>query len=253
MKKYLSYLNLFILEMKKNEEDKEISVAEATRQVIRSKPSILDCLKYDIINFSALAQMIKPEVLAVCKKTNIKIDSISMSLMRYTDELINEKKVLEKEIAEIISKTVLEMKNDLFVVTVKQNAVLSKINTILDFVNKCRFFQLIQGTEFFTILADQIKKKELLNVFTPQEIVDVIENQSALILISPRDIIKVQGVVSYLTYLLASGEINITQIISCYTDTIFLVDRENALKAYNLIEQKIFFLRDLISVNKKTD
>jgi uncharacterized protein YaaN involved in tellurite resistance len=106
--------------MKKNEEDKEISVAEATRQVIRSKPSILDCLKYDIINFSALAQMIKPEVLAVCKKTNIKIDSISMSLMRYTDELINEKKVLEKEIAEIISKTVLEMKNDLFVVTVKQ-------------------------------------------------------------------------------------------------------------------------------------
>ncbi len=120
MKKYLSYLNLFILEMKKNEEDKEISVAEATRQVIRSKPSILDCLKYDIINFSALAQMIKPEVLAVCKKTNIKIDSISMSLMRYTDELINEKKVLEKEIAEIISKTVLEMKNDLFVVTVKQ-------------------------------------------------------------------------------------------------------------------------------------
>jgi hypothetical protein len=251
MKNYFSNLNLSKLTMTKIEEDKDISVAEATRKVIKAKPSILDCLRYDIINFSALAQMIKPEVLAVCKKSNVKLDSIKMSLMRYTDELINEKKVLENEVAEIISKTVLEMKNDLFVVTVKQNIVVAKINTILDFVNKCRFFQLIQGTEFFTILADQNKKKDLLAVFAPQEIVDVIENQSALILISPKDIIKVQGVVCYLTYLIASDQINITQIISCYTDTIFLVDRENSLKAYNLIEQKIFFLRDLLAVSNK--
>jgi len=64
--------------------------------------------------------------------------------------------------------------------------------------------------------------------------------------------VQVQGVVAYLTYLMAySGEINITQIMSCYTDTIFVVDRINALKAYDLIEERIYFLRNLKKVHQK--
>ncbi|MBD3353567.1 MAG: ACT domain-containing protein [Candidatus Lokiarchaeota archaeon] len=224
----------------------QISVAEATRRVIKTKPSIIDCLRYEVINFSALAQMIEPEVMEVCKKNKIKLDSIKMSLMRYTDNLIEEKRTTEQHVAKIISKSVLELKNDLVVVTVKQRGVITKVNTLFEYVEKFRFFQLIQGTEVFTILADQSEKGELLRIFSSIDIIDIIEHQSALILISPKEIIKVQGVVSYLTYLIASGQINITQIMSCHTDTIFLVDRKNALKAYSLIEEKIYFLRNLI-------
>ena len=230
---------------KKSEGD--ISVAEATRRVIKGKPSILDCLRYEIINFSALAQMIMPEVLQVCKKEKVKIDSIKMSLMRFTDELIADKEILEKKVAKILADSVLEMKNDLVVITVKQKNVISKISEISSFVEKFRLFQLIQGTDVFTILADQQKKMDLIAIFSPTAIVNIIDNQSALILISPREIVKVQGVVSYLTYIISTGQINITQIMSCHTDTIFLVDRKDALKTYNLIEEKIYFLRDLIN------
>lgn len=224
----------------------EISVAEATRRVINGKSSIIDCLRFEVINFSALAQLIKPEVLIVCKKEKVNLDSIKMSLMRYTDELISEKKILEQEISGVIAESVLELKNDLIVITVKQELFLSKINKIIEFIHEFRFFQLIQGTDVFTILADQSKKKELLSVFTsPLSLIDIIENQSALILISPKEIMKISGVISYLTYLLSSGQINITQIMSAYTDTIFVVDRINAIKAYNLLEGKIFFLREL--------
>jgi hypothetical protein len=231
---------------KKKKSDDEISVAEATRRVISGKSSIIDCLRLEVINFSSLAKSIKPEVKIVCKKSNVNLDSIKMSLMRYTDELISEKKILEQEISGVIADSVLELKNDLIVITLKQELFLSKINKIIEFIDKFRFFQLIQGTDVFTILADQSKKKELLSVFSsPLSLIDIIENQSALILISPNEILKISGVISYLTYLLSSGQINITQIMSAYTDTIFVVDRINAIKAYNLLEGKIFFLREL--------
>jgi hypothetical protein len=226
-------------------ENETISVAEATRQIIKAKPSMLDCLRYDIVNFSALAELIYPEVLAVCKKSKVKLDSIKMSLMRYADELMAEKQTLEQKISTIVAESVLELKNDLVVVIIKQEAIFKKISNLFEFVKKFRFFQLIQGTEVFTILADQTQKKELISMFPETSIVDAIENQSALILISKPDIVKVQGVVAYLTYLMASAGLNITQILSCHTDTIFLVDRKDALKAYDLIEDKIYFLRKL--------
>jgi len=182
----------------------------------------------------------------------VKIDSIKMSLMRFCDELKEEKEILEIHISNVIASSVLELKNDLVVFTIKQDAILSKINLIMEFIHSFRFFQLIQGTEVFTVLADQNKKDEIKKVFSPLSIIDIIENQSALILISPKEIVQVQGVVAYLTYLMAySGEINITQIMSCYTDTIFVVDRVNALKAYNLIEEKIYFLRELREHHQK--
>lgn len=239
--------------MPKDESEEKISVAEATRRVIRTKPSIIDCLRYEVINFSALAQLIKPEVLAVCKKQKLKLDSIKMSLMRYTDQLIEDHDNLEKQVAEVISDTSLELKNDLVVITVKQQHVISKINEISRFIKKFRFFQLIQGTESFTILADQNKKMDLIALFSPTSVIKIVENQSALILISPDKIVDVPGVISYLSYILSTGQVNLTQIMSCHTDTIFLVDRDVALDAYTLIENKIHFLRDLIDQSGKKE
>ncbi|MHA1819995.1 MAG: DUF7523 family protein [Promethearchaeota archaeon] len=230
--------------MVRQKANNEISVAEATRRVIKGKPSIIDCLRYEVINYAALAQLIKPEVIAVCKKENIKLDSIKMSLMRFTDELKREKIILEKKVAQVLINSVLEVKNDLFVITVKQEHVIKKIDQIMEHINNFRFFQLIQGTDVFTILADRNNKNRLISLFKPDEIINILDDQSAIILISPKDIINVQGVMAYLTYILAGEQINITQVMSCHTDTIFLVGKNDDLKAYSAIRDKIQFLRE---------
>jgi len=72
-----------------------------------------------------------------------------------------------------------------------------------------------------------------------------IEDQSAIVIISPKQIIDVPGVIAYITDLLSSNGVNITQIISCYTDTLLIVDREDALKAYQILENKILSLRKM--------
>lgn len=226
--------------------NEQISVAEATRQIVDTHPSILDCLREEVVNFSALAENLYGEVTRVTSRERVNKDSIKMALMRYCDQLQQQKDVLERSVMQIIADSVLELKNDLMVVTVQQEAVLARGQELFTFMQNFRFFQLIQGTTTFTLLADQAHKRELDSFFRPTSVVGSWENQSALILISPPEIIQTMGIVAYLSHLFSTGGVNLTQIMSCHTDTIFIVDREQALEAYTILEEKIFFLRKLL-------
>ncbi|HMF30408.1 MAG TPA: ACT domain-containing protein [Candidatus Lokiarchaeia archaeon] len=220
-----------------------LTAAEATRKVVSGHPSIIDALREEIVNYTALADHLKPEILALAKKDKVNIEAIKMALMRYADTLQAEKKTLEENIAEVIAQSVLELKNDIASVTVKQEPVISKASEIFGLIPHLRFFQLTQGTSTFTILADQSHLPDISQLFYQSEIIEVCEDQSALILISPPEILTVSGIIAYLSADFAREGLNITQIISCHTDTIFLVSRQDATRAFTILEDKISFLR----------
>lgn len=227
-------------------ETQALTAAEATRKVVSSRPSIIDALREEIVNYTALAEHLRPEIVALVKKEKVNIEAIKMALMRYADTLQAEKKMLEQNIAEVIAQSVLELKNDIASIAVKQDPVFSKANEIFSMIPQLRFFQLTQGTSTFTILADQSHLRDLSRLFHSSEVVEVCEDQSALILISPLEILKVSGIIAYLSADFAREGLNITQIISCHTDTIFLVSRQDALRAFTILEEKIFFLREIL-------
>ncbi|WP_234394346.1 ACT domain-containing protein [Thermococcus piezophilus] len=71
------------------------------------------------------------------------------------------------------------------------------------------------------------------------ETVSILRDQTALTIISPGRIIETPGVVAFMTSALSSNGINITQVISCYKDTIFVIDRKDTPKAYQILEELI--------------
>lgn len=227
----------------------KLSIAEATRRVIWTRPSMIDALKLNVINYKALAENIYEDVKVLLQKKDsglISLDSIQSALIRYADDLKKEKELLEEKISRILAKTVLELKNDLVVFTITEDALLMCREDVFNLVSNARFFHLIQGNNTFTIIADQSLEKKMLSLFTLKNVVQSIKNQSGIILISPEEIVEVPGVVSYLHGLLAYKNINVTQSISCYKDTILIVDRTEALDAYALIENQILLFRQLI-------
>ncbi|OLS15133.1 MAG: hypothetical protein RBG13Loki_1229 [Promethearchaeota archaeon CR_4] len=223
-----------------------LTAAEATRKVVSGRPSIIDALREEIVNYTALAERLYPEILAITRKEKVNVEAIKMALMRYADTLQAEKKILEQNIAGVLARSVLELKNNLASITVKQGSVFSKVREIFNQIPKLRFFQLSQGTTTFTIIADQSNLRDVSQLFASEEIITVCEDQSALILVSPLDILQVSGIIAYLSADLAREEVNITQIISCHTDTIFLVSRKDAMKAYKILEEKIFLLKGFL-------
>ena len=225
----------------------QISIAEATRRVIQVHPSIIDGIRQGVINYSALAELIRDRVLRLANRKSVQIDAIKMGLMRYAEELKENRKLLEENVSKIIAKSELELKNDVTVFTVYQHALIKKFDALTKFVEGSRFFQIIQGTKWFTIAAHQNLLPSLTELIEKKNIVSTNKNQSALILISPPEIIEVPGIVAYVSDLFATHNINITQFMSCHLDTIFIVAREDSVNAYKLLEEKIMLFREVLS------
>ncbi len=223
-----------------------ISIAEAARLIVGSRPSIVDGLRQGVINFSALAEMIKEQVMEIVGKQSVNVDSIKMALMRYAEELKSKKKLLEEQITEVIAKSILELKNDVAVLTVDQKNFIVRFDQIFKSLNSFRFLQLTQGNETFTVVTDLQSKEKIVEVVGQKSIILEIEDQSVIVIISPHQIIEVPGVIAYITDLLSTNGVNITQIISCYTDTLLIVDRKDALRAYQILENKILSLRKML-------
>ena len=75
-------------------------------------------------------------------------------------------------------------------------------------------------------------------------IIDITDGQSAIILISPEENIRTPGFIYLLTSVLSYNGINITQIISCHKDTVFVFERKDAIRAYDVLENFILGFRN---------
>lgn len=216
------------------------SITKVVKDLIMSKPAIRECMILDIVNYSALARLLLEELESRGIKTSV--GAVKMALIRLGGELKKEKESLERQIKNVIAGTVIELQSDLVVVTVEKRTLLNRIERLSKVMEKARFFQLTQGVETFTIVVSSEEKEEIIKILE-ESVVDIIEEQTAIILISPEEIIETPGIVAFVTSALSSNGVNITQVISCHKDTIFVLDRRDAPKAYQILEELILKMR----------
>ena len=79
---------------------------------------------------------------------------------------------------------------------------------------------LLDKTELPRITKDVLKKNE---------------NCTTIIIKSPEEIETTPGVVAFLTSLLSEQNVNVVEFISCWTETIMVVDRKDSLRAYEIL------------------
>jgi len=214
------------------------------REYVSSRPYLLEALSKKIVNYSALARLIVSEL--NLGKENI--PAVKMALRRFAEKL-EEKSFTEDRVREIIASSSLQLINDIVVCTicgVQGSSVLTKEV----FLKKTGFLQVTQSSRHMTIMMDKDLYNSIRSLIekTLAKIgdVEVLENQTAILITSPREIIKTPGVIAYILSALASQGINITQFISCHTDTILIVDRREALKAYTVLEKLILNARRFV-------
>ncbi|MCD6139584.1 MAG: ACT domain-containing protein [Thermococcus sp.] len=221
--------------------EEKVSIAKIVKEIILSRPAIKECLILDVINYSALARVILKEL----EKENIKTSTgaVKMALIRIGEDLKKERAFFEKKIKNVVAKTVIELQSDLIVITAERRAVLNNLEQLFKVMENARFFQLTQGVETFTLVLSSEEKEKVLKIIQPKAIVDLIEEQTAIVLISPEEIIETPGIIAIMTSTLSSSGVNITQIISCHKDTIFVLNRRDAPKAYQILEDMILKMR----------
>jgi aspartokinase len=188
------------------------SVAQLVRETIRKRPFLLDSLKMQIVNYSALARMLQVEI------GEGSLEAVKAAIIRVSEELSKERGLQEEKVMSILRDSVVRLQDKIAVIISPE---------MLD----TPYLVTAYLTDSYVYVVDQTQLRNKLPDYA-----HVTSDLVALILISPPRVEKTPGFVALITNLLASREINIVEFISCSTNTVVVLDGGDALNAFSLLQ-----------------
>ncbi len=209
------------------------TIARQVRDYIGGHPSISDALKMDIVNYSALARRI-------CKDLGIRREeAVLAACRRYPVEKL--RGYSEDAIRRMLEKSRVETRTKVATITLVQGVdVLQRLGDVveelLDENKVCRLLQVSQGT---VIIVDDGSVTRVTKKLRPEHIISVARGLVEIAVTSPETIEKTPGLLAFLSGALASRGINIVEEMSCYTDTIFILDRKDMTRAVEVLAQNL--------------
>ena len=209
------------------------SIAGRVREFIDNRPGVADALRMDIVNHSALARMIAKE-LGIRKE-----EAVLAACRRYPASRMPGYR--EETVKRVLRRSRVETRTNVATVTVVQGIdVLQRLGDVveelLDENRVCRLIQVSQGT---VIIVDDASVSRVTRKLREGQLVSVSKNLVEIAVTSPETIESTPGMLAFLATSLAAKGINIVQAMSCYTDTIFLLEREDMTKAVDVLTRSM--------------
>lgn len=209
------------------------SVALQVREYIDNHPSIADALKMGVVNHSALARRIAKD-LGFRKE-----DAVLAACRRYPADRL--KGYREDAVKRVLRKSRIETRTKVATVTATQGIdVLQRLGDVveelLDANRVCRLIQVSQGT---VIVVDDDSVSKVTKALRESQILGVRRDLVELAVTSPESVEDTPGLLAFLSSALASRGINIVQVMSCYTDTIFILEPDDMTAAINVLAQSL--------------
>ena len=161
-------------------------------------------------------------------------EAILIASRRFQDKL---KKELgnELKIKTLLSKSEIGIKNKIGVL------ILSKcidLDYIIEFQKNVKkengTLYVLEGTDNYTVITQEKYAQKLQKKFE-NYIIKFHEDLAIICFKSPEEIEKITGVVSYLTSLFAENGVNILEFLSCWRDTIFVIDKKDVNKTLGFL------------------
>ena len=191
-----------------------MTIAQNVRSYLRNKPYLLEALEKGIVNLSELSRQIQEEL----KTSNT--TATKAALRRFSEELQKHKQKREEKVLQLLARSgiaVYDRKS--VIITIKEMD--AKNGMKVDLLGK------------FVYLLDRNDLPERINALVKHE------NCTMIVIHSPEELEATPGVVAFLATLLAEQNVNIIEFISCWTETIIVVEKKDSLKAYEVLSNMV--------------
>ncbi|MGF3522287.1 MAG: DUF7523 family protein [Candidatus Bathyarchaeia archaeon] len=186
------------------------TTAQNVRNYLRNKPYLLEALEKGIVNLSELARQIQKEL-----KTN-NTTAVKAALRRFGEELQKHRQKREEKVLQILKRSSIAV-YDRKAVIITTKEVNTKSGMKVDLPGK------------FVYLLDRADLPDRISTLVKHD------NCTMIVINSPEELEATPGVVAFLTTLLAEQNVNIVEFISCWTETVIVVDKQDSLKAYEVL------------------
>ncbi len=205
------------------------SAAELTRRYIDRHPSIRDCITKDLVNYSSLSRLIMKE-LGVKNE-----EAVLAASRRYAMKLA--KNDFEGDILGVLEESRLELKTRICIVVAKNEwVVLRNLEDVVRrFLAEKSTMQVLQSTNGITVISEDRHLPSIVKAVGRDHVLSVKENLAEITIRSPIRIEETPGVFAYVMGMLSEQGINLLEAVSCYTDTIFIVSREDMMRAFDIL------------------
>jgi hypothetical protein len=187
-----------------------MTIAQEVRIYLRNKPYLLEALEKGIVNLSELSRQIQTEL--KMKNTT----ATKAALRRFTEELQRHKQKREEKVLELLKRSsIVVYDRKSVIITAKEMAFKDGLKVDLP--------------DRYVYLLDRADLPERISTLVKHD------NCTMLVVNSPEELEATVGVVSFLTTLLAEASVNIVEFISCWTQTIIVVEKKDSLKTYEAL------------------
>lgn len=201
-----------------------MSLAQECREVVSRYPFILDGLREGVVNYRAVARRIKPEVEERVGR-EVDIEAVTTAVRRYGEELSEEDE--GKAARSVLADSRVSLRGNVVSITATEFGDLPAIDG---------FVHLVRGRDYTTVVTDDDNSEEV-RAAVEREVVERVDNLTCITVESPDEIVDVPGVLTRMVSRFSSEEINIVDITSCYTETIIVVEKRDAVKALETLEE----------------
>jgi aspartokinase len=210
-----------------------VTVPEATEDTIKRSPFLEEALSQGILNLSALAKELKPQLEEKLLK-NVSPSSIMMALKR-----------LEEKLKGKAPKTSILAISD---ITVRSNLielVFSNSPTLLDKQQKLLslsaeekniFVAFTRGVYETTIFASSYLEDEIKKQFFGEHLKKEFKNLSSISLILSEKTVKTPGVYFNILKIFAWQGINLIEVASSFTELTIFLDSKDIDKAFSTLK-----------------
>lgn len=197
----------------------ETKIADLVRTWLKNKPYTMEALESGIVNFSSLSRLIQKE-LGIGS-----YQAVKAAVRRYAAQIGSMKETIEKRALDVLKENRITLLDGVYVLISSQK---------MDMENKAE----VKVDSYYVYLTDRNAFKSMTRK-QKGSLIKVHENCSAIIIYSEEKLENVSGVLAFVTSLLAERSINVIEFISCYTETMLIVSKEDALRSYEALSEII--------------
>ena len=212
----------------KKDEHHEGNVAKLVREELESDVYVRHAIRLGIANHSAIAKRLSSKI----KGSE---DALKMAVMRFSKNVEDEYRGQEEEIRDILVKTKIALLSNVCVMIFERTPETEETAGMLGSL-KIDVFSVLQSQKVILVITQDEFEKTVMEKFGRNNLVKKRGGLCMLRLTSPAEIEYVPGVVDYLLDRLSGNGVNFTDLYSCYTDTNLVLERKDALKAFELLE-----------------
>jgi len=213
-----------------------MSVPEVVREVITRNRSIYDCMKMDLINYTALAVKIQPEIEKILGNS-VNLNTIVVAIKRYADSFETKEEMKEES---VLKNARLALTDGIMDVrfSVKDSNEMDPMSILDKFskvTNDYEFFRLSDSFRFLTEDMDDIR--QIFNDVSERE--DMFSTGLAKIRISIPNSQNQSDVVSYVAEVLHANGVELVNAFFSQDNITIILNERDSSRAYDILHSDI--------------